>query len=169
VFLLANGRAGNREIRAGSAGLRIFQAALDRVALELAKMIVHDGEGMSRFVTVRVRGCRSASDAEKMGRAVINSMLVKSAWSGGDPNWGRVLDALGYSGALLQEDRIRVWYDRFLLVKRGRQNNAQVPAVKRVVKKTSFEVTIDAGLGMYCRIFYTTDLTEKYVAFNKTE
>jgi glutamate N-acetyltransferase/amino-acid N-acetyltransferase len=132
-------------------------------------MIVKDGEGMSRFVTVRIRGCRTPGDAETMGRAVINSMLVKSAWSGGDPNWGRILDALGYSGAPLREGRIRLWYGPHLLVRGGRQVDVQVPAVKQLVKKSSFEVTIDVGLGKYCRIFYTTDLTEKYVAFNKTE
>ena len=169
VILLANGKAGNSPIRPGSAGHRAFQQALNRVALELAQLIVRDGEGMSRFVTVRVRGCRSAADAEAMGRAVINSMLVKSAWFGGDPNWGRILDAMGYSGAAFREDKVRIWYDGRLLVKKGRQNDRALSAVKKIVKRPSFQVTIDAGSGKYCRTFYTTDLTEMYVAFNKTE
>lgn len=169
VFLLANGAAGGPPIRPGSAAHRSFQKALSLVALELARLIVLDGEGMSKFVTVRVQGCRSASDAEAMGRAVINSMLVKSAWSGGDPNWGRILDAMGYSGAALHPGRSRIWYDGRLLVQKGRQVDSQLAEVKKIVKKPSFQVTIDAGSGKHCRTFYTTDLTEKYVTFNKTE
>ena len=169
VFLLANGEAGNPPIHPGSAGHRIFQKALDQVALQLAQFIVRDGEGMSRFVTVRVRGCRSSGDAEKMGRAVINSMLVKSAWSGGDPNWGRVMDAMGYAGAAFRQDHVRIWYNDRLLVRKGREIGRMLPAVKKIVKRPSFQVTIDAGSGRYCRTFYTTDLTEKYVALNKTE
>lgn len=169
VFLLANGAAGNGVIRAGSAAHRTFQEALNRVSLELARMIVKDGEGMSRFVTVRIQGCGSARDADRMGRAVINSMLVKSAWSGGDPNWGRVMDAIGYSGAAFREGRVRVWYDGRLLVKKGHLNGRELVAVKKIVKRPSFQVTIDAGSGKHCRTFYTTDLTERYVSFNKTE
>jgi glutamate N-acetyltransferase / amino-acid N-acetyltransferase len=169
VLLLANGEAGHPAIRDGSAAHRIFQEALTAVALELARMIVQDGEGMSRFVTVRIQGCRSPGDAEKIGRAIINSMLVKSAWSGGDPNWGRVMDAMGYAGAPFQESQVRIWYDGRLLVQKGRQMGSELAAVKKIVKKSSFQVTIDPGSGKHCRTFYTTDLTEKYVSFNKTE
>jgi hypothetical protein len=76
-----------------------FQEALDFVCLELAKMIVRDGEGVSKFVTINVHGAATERDAEIAARAVANSVLVKTSWCGGDPNWGRILDALGYSRA----------------------------------------------------------------------
>ena len=76
---------------------RIFQAALNHVCLELAKKIVRDGEGVHRVVTVRVNGAKTIQDADAAARAVANSALVKTSWHGGDPNWGRIIDAIGYS------------------------------------------------------------------------
>ena len=99
VLVLANGLAGNRAVSpVGSTRISapVFQAALNHVCLELAKMIVRDGEGVSRFVTVRVNGAKSFADADAAARAVANSALVKTSWHGGDPNWGRIIDALGY-------------------------------------------------------------------------
>jgi glutamate N-acetyltransferase/amino-acid N-acetyltransferase len=128
VLVLANGMAGNPVIgRAkllssngsrgqGSAGaspyrdFEIFQTALNHVCLELAKMIVRDGEGVSRFVTVRVNGARSYSDAEAAARAVAQSALVKTSWCGGDPNWGRIIAALGYSAAAVVEASVDIGY-----------------------------------------------------------
>ncbi|MBC8003278.1 MAG: bifunctional glutamate N-acetyltransferase/amino-acid acetyltransferase ArgJ, partial [Opitutaceae bacterium] len=99
VLVLANGLAGNQKIQARGSGFRVFQSALSHVCLELAKMIVRDGEGVTRFVTVRVNGARNFADADAAARAVANSALVKTSWHGGDPNWGRIIDALGYSPA----------------------------------------------------------------------
>src|SRR6059036_2763874 len=110
VLVLANGLAGNPELRTPNSEFRTFQAGLNHVCLELAKMIVRDGEGVSRFVTVRLGGARNAADADAAARAVANSSLVKTSWNGGDPNWGRILDALGYSSARVQEERIDVGY-----------------------------------------------------------
>jgi glutamate N-acetyltransferase/amino-acid N-acetyltransferase len=111
VLVLANGLAGNKEItRANRNDLTRFQEALDYVCLELAKKIVRDGEGVSRFVTVRVHGAKTSADAEAAARAVANSSLVKTSWCGGDPNWGRILDALGYSRAMIVEDKIYLGY-----------------------------------------------------------
>jgi len=106
VLVLANGAAQNNVIDAGQSrrgkrqdDFQTFQAALSHVCLELAKMIVRDGEGVSRLVTVRLAGAKSPADAEAAARAVANSALVKTSWHGGDPNWGRIIDALGYSAA----------------------------------------------------------------------
>ena len=112
VIILANGMAGNPEIHEfeeAEDGVA-FQAALNFVALQLAKMIVRDGEGVSRFVTVRVDGAETFADADAAARAVANSALVKTSWCGGDPNWGRVLDALGYSPARVDQDRVDMGY-----------------------------------------------------------
>ena len=99
VLVLANGLAGNRKIGSRKSEVGNFQAALNHVCLELAKMIVRDGEGVHRVVTVRVNGAKSFADADAAARAVANSALVKTSWHGGDPNWGRIIDALGYSSA----------------------------------------------------------------------
>src|SRR5258708_1926890 len=90
---------------------RVFQAALSHVCLELAKMIVRDGEGVSRFVTVRLSGARSFSDADAAARAVANSALVKTSWHGGDPNWGRIIDSPGYSPPKAVEAQLHFGYN----------------------------------------------------------
>src|SRR5207248_5767800 len=91
---------------------KTFQRALDFVTLELAKMIVRDGEGVTRFITVYVHDARTKPDAEAVARAVANSSLVKTSWFGGDPNWGRILCAMGYSNAKVDEAKIDVGYSR---------------------------------------------------------
>src|SRR5437667_2041158 len=106
VIALANGLAGNRKFAIRHSSFFIFQVALNHVCLELAKMIVRDGEGTSRFITVRVSGARSSAEADAAVRAVANSSLVKTSWCGGDPNWGRILDALGYSSAKIVENKV---------------------------------------------------------------
>src|SRR5690349_24890816 len=110
VLVLANGLAGNAKIKPGSAELKAFQAALNHVTLELAKMIVRDGEGVHRVVTVRVNGAKTIQDADAAARAVANSALVKTSWHGGDPNWGRIIDALGYSCARIIEEKVDIGY-----------------------------------------------------------
>ena len=114
VIILANGLAGNSRLDSAAAGSHRekFLSALNHVCLALAKMIVRDGEGVSRFVTVRVRGARSPDDAEAAARAIANSSLVKTSWCGGDPNWGRVLCAVGYSRARVDESIVDVGYSR---------------------------------------------------------
>ena len=110
VLVLANGLAGNRKFGVRSSEFGIFQAALNHVCLELAKMIVRDGEGVHRVVTVRVQGAKTVQDADAAARAVANSPLVKTSWHGGDPNWGRIMDALGYSSARITEGKVDVGY-----------------------------------------------------------
>jgi glutamate N-acetyltransferase/amino-acid N-acetyltransferase len=99
VIMLANGLAGNPRIKNRNSRLETFQRALAFVTFELAKMIVRDGEGATRFITLHVHGARNAREAEAAARAIANSTLVKTSWCGGDPNWGRILCALGYSTA----------------------------------------------------------------------
>jgi glutamate N-acetyltransferase/amino-acid N-acetyltransferase len=102
VILLANGASGV------SPSLPKFQEALDLISKGLARMIVKDGEGVTKFIEVEVRGAASAGDARRAAQAVANSTLVKCAWAGGDPNWGRIVDALGYSGARVVEEKIDI-------------------------------------------------------------
>ena len=176
VLILANGMAGNSVIGdlAGADG-KAFQAALNFVTLELAKMIVRDGEGVSRFITVRVDGAETFGDADAAARAVANSALVKTSWCGGDPNWGRILDALGYSTARVVEERIDVGYSKpggarvLSAVKNGRPSKTALSSLKQIVNAREFDLHINLNLGRSSATIYTADLTEEYVDFNKGE
>jgi glutamate N-acetyltransferase/amino-acid N-acetyltransferase len=111
VLVLANGLAGTKNFNSFTVrNFKVFQAALNHVCLELAKKIVRDGEGVHRVVTVRVNGAKTIQDADAAARAVANSALVKTSWHGGDPNWGRIIDAIGYSPAKVVEEKIDIGY-----------------------------------------------------------
>jgi glutamate N-acetyltransferase/amino-acid N-acetyltransferase len=176
VLLLANGMAGNRAaaLRSrSSADARAFQRALNHVCLELAKKIVRDGEGVHRVVTVRVAGARNQAEADAAARAVANSALVKTSWHGGDPNWGRIIDALGYSSARVVEDRVDIGYSapgaRQILwsLRRGQPTRATFAALCRAAAPKEFDLHIRLNLGRGEAIMYAADLTEAYVDFNK--
>jgi glutamate N-acetyltransferase/amino-acid N-acetyltransferase len=173
VLVLANGLAGNAKLGARSAELKQFQAALSHVCLELAKMIVRDGEGVTRFVTVRVEGAKSFADADAAARAVANSSLVKTSWFGGDPNWGRIIDAIGYSAATVVENKIDIGYSapgsRKILwsLKRGQPTKATFKALCQATAVKEFDLHIRLNLGKSAALMYATDLTEEYVDFNK--
>jgi glutamate N-acetyltransferase / amino-acid N-acetyltransferase len=174
VLVLANGLAKNSRIQSASSGAgKIFQAALNHVCLELAKMIVRDGEGVSRFVTVRVNGARSFADADAAARAVANSALVKTSWHGGDPNWGRIIDALGYSPATIVEEKVDIGYSTpnsgkiLWSLRRGQPTSATFKQLCAAVAEREFDLHINLNLGKASALMYAADLTEDYVAFNK--
>jgi glutamate N-acetyltransferase/amino-acid N-acetyltransferase len=176
VLILANGQAQNLKSQVSnlkSSDFASFQSALDHVCLELAKMIVRDGEGVSRFVTVRVTGAKSNSDAELAARAVANSALVKTSWHGGDPNWGRIMGALGYSPADIIEEKVDVGYsapgNRKILwsLKRGQPTAASFKDLCAAVAPKEFDLHINLNLGRASALMYAADLTEEYVEFNK--
>ena len=173
VLVLANGLAGNRPFGLRSPGFGLFQAALSCVCLELAKMIVRDGEGVSRFVTVRVDGARSFADADAAARAVANSALVKTSWHGGDPNWGRIIAAVGCSPATIVEEKVDIGYSapgsRKVLwsLKRGQPTAATFKALCAVVAPREFDLHVNLNVGRASAVIYAADLTEEYVDFNK--
>jgi glutamate N-acetyltransferase/amino-acid N-acetyltransferase len=176
VLVLANGQAEQPIIHNGSRTSRqfeAFQSALSHVCLEHAKMIVRDGEGVSRFVTVRVAGARSFADADAAARSVANSALVKTSWHGGDPNWGRIMGALGYSSAKVIENKVDLGYStpgsREILwsLKRGQPTKATFKALCAAVAAKEFDLHINLNLGKANALMYAADLTEEYVEFNK--
>jgi glutamate N-acetyltransferase/amino-acid N-acetyltransferase len=173
VLVLANGLAKNPKLGTRNPELGTFQSALNHVCLELAKMIVRDGEGVHRVVTVRVDGAKSASDADAAARAVANSALVKTSWHGGDPNWGRIMDAIGYSPATVVEEKVDIGYSlpggRRILwsLKRGQPTKATFTQLCAAVAPKEFELHINLNLGKASAIIYAADLTEEYVDFNK--
>ena len=132
-------------------------------------MIVKDGEGATKFVEVQVQGAASARDAQRAAQAVANSTLVKCAWAGGDPNWGRIMDALGYSGARIVEEKTAISYDDLLIVNRGELAETPWPQLKAIAASKEFSVRIDLSLGEFSHTIWTTDLTEEYVRLNLGE
>ncbi len=173
VLVLANGLAGNKKFKAKSSEFKILQAALNHVCLKLAKMIVRDGEGVHRVVTVRVSGAKTIQDADAAARAVANSALVKTSWHGGDPNWGRIIDALGYSPAKIVEKKVDIGYSAvnskkiLWSLKRGQSTKVSFQKLCAVVAPTEFDLHINLNLGHANAVMYAADLTEEYVDFNK--
>jgi glutamate N-acetyltransferase / amino-acid N-acetyltransferase len=173
VLVLANGLAGNKKFGIRNSEFGIFQAALNHVCLELAKKIVRDGEGVHRVVTVRVNGAKTIQDADAAARAVANSALVKTSWHGGDPNWGRIIDAIGYSAAKVVEEKIDIGYSAngskkiLWSLKRGQPTKATFKELCAAVAPKEFELHINLNLGNASAVMYACDLTEEYVDFNK--
>ena len=162
VLCMANGLAGKVSMPA-------FQEALNYVCLELAKMIVKDGEGVTKFVTVEIHGAKNDRHAEFAARAVSNSALVKTSWCGGDPNWGRLMDAIGYSRCKVVEALVDIAYDGVPAVKAGQPTRTPLAKLKKIVKSPTFTIRIDLHLGHGHCTMHTCDLTEDYVTFNKGE
>jgi glutamate N-acetyltransferase / amino-acid N-acetyltransferase len=174
VIALANGLARNTKFETRNPKqLRIFQTALNFICRELAKMIVRDGEGTSRVVTLHLRGARNDREAEAAARAIANSSLVRASWCGGDPNWGRILCALGYSKAKIDERVVDVGYapaaGRKILFafRRGRPTNVALKALAKITSQPEFDLHVDLHRGRGEFVIYAADLTEDYVAFNK--
>jgi glutamate N-acetyltransferase/amino-acid N-acetyltransferase len=134
---------------------------------------VRDGEGVSRFITVRLKGASIPADAEAAARAVANSVLVKTSWCGGDPNWGRILCALGYSSATVAEDKVDVAYGLpgsrkwVYSLRKGQPTKSSFGGLCRITTQKEFDLHIDLHLGASSAVMYTGDLTEAYVDFNK--
>ena len=136
-------------------------------------MIVGDGEGVTRFINLHVHGARTAGDGEAVARAVANSTLVKTSWFGGDPNWGRILCAMGYSNAKVDEGKVDVGYGRpgknkiTFAVRRGQPTRVALQTLGAIVSQPEFGLHIFLNAGRHDCVLYTSDLTEEYVEFNK--
>lgn len=169
VLTLANG-ASKVAIRTASEK-RIFAEALHAVCADLARAIVADGEGTSRVIELTVKGAKSDADAHRVGRAIANSQLVKCAWAGSDPNWGRILDAAGYAGAALDPDKVEIAYDGIRAARNGMgcQDAKGEARLRKIAAKKEFSVVVDLHLGKGEARLLTTDLTEEYVRLNLSE
>jgi glutamate N-acetyltransferase/amino-acid N-acetyltransferase len=167
VLLLANGAAGGAALDERHPDWPRFQEAVHGVTLSLAKKIVRDGEGATKFVTVVVKGAASDADAALATRAIANSLLVKTSWFGQDPNWGRVIDAVGYSGAQVREESVDIAFDEVLAVRGGQVAPGDtLPALRAVLARKEFGVTVDLRLGAGQDTVYTCDCTVEYVKIN---
>ena len=167
VAILANGLAETAPLDAGSRGFRQFTRALGAVTTRLARMLVEDGEGATRLVTVAVRGARTRRDAVVVARSVANSPLVKTAINGQDSNWGRIMMAIGKSPARVEADKIAVAFEDELLVERGMlRDGAKHERIRETMTRPAYTITIDLGLGRGEAHVFTCDLSEEYVRIN---
>ncbi|BCR04391.1 arginine biosynthesis bifunctional protein ArgJ [Desulfuromonas versatilis] len=167
VLVLANGLAENPEIVAGTPAAEAFQGHLSRVLLELAKMIVRDGEGATKVVEIAVKGAAGAAQAKQAARSVATSSLVKTAFFGEDANWGRIIAAVGYSGADVDPNRVDIFFNEVQVVKDGLGTGKELEAkATEVLKTPEFTVTVDLKLGEGQGRYYTSDLTYDYVKIN---
>ena len=147
--------------------LALFTEALTALAAKLARKIVEDGEGATKFVAVSVSGAASAADALMAARAIANSPLFKTACFGADPNWGRVICAAGYSGAEVDAMKTRISFDDVLVYDRGTVADASTnERLKTVMSRQAFAVRVDLGLGGFSDEVYTCDFSPEYVRIN---
>jgi glutamate N-acetyltransferase/amino-acid N-acetyltransferase len=165
ALILANGMAGNRAVAAGSRDHRVFSNALSEVADELATMIVKDGEGATKLVTVEVINARNERDALKGARAIADSLLVKTALYGNDANWGRLMAALGYAGISIREERVDVSINGVAVAKSGMATGRDREA-NEALKAKEVRLVADLHLGKGRSRVLTCDLTEDYVKIN---
>jgi len=167
ALLMANGMAGNPLIREGTPEAELFGRLLQETLLSLARQIVRDGEGATKFVEIRVRRAVSHSDAKRAAMAVANSLLVKTAFFGQDANWGRILAAVGYSGAEIDQDLVSLFFDEVRMVSDGVFAGGDAEARgTEALRKQEFTVTVDLGLGEGAATVYTSDLSHDYVSIN---
>jgi glutamate N-acetyltransferase/amino-acid N-acetyltransferase len=177
VLVLANGAAGNDEITSAAApAYAIFYGLLQAVATELAQAIVRDGEGVTRFVTVTINGAVSDAEAHAAANTVATSPLVKTAFFGGDANWGRILAAVGRSGSRVEPDMCRLFIDggqapgqrlgELQLVAGGTPLDYAEPDAARIFAQPEIDVRVELGLGVGSATVWTTDLSYDYVKIN---
>ena len=165
TIVMANGLSGI-ELKAGTPEAALFQEALLTVMQDLARRMVMDGEGATKFVTVKVVHSRSKENAKLCAEAVANSLLCKTAWFGVDPNWGRVVAALGYSGATFDPDKTDIYYDGMPVVRQGGDAGTPESALCGIVKQREFTVLVDQNEGDAEYWVWTSDISYEYVKIN---
>jgi glutamate N-acetyltransferase/amino-acid N-acetyltransferase len=163
VLLLASGASGAVLGPENAA----FAAALTQVCTSLARQIVADGEGITHVVELRIEGAATDADAVKIAKAIAHSPLVKTAWAGSDPNWGRLVAAIGYSGAQIDPERIDIRFGELIICRDGgRAAEFDEAAAHAYIAQPEFSITIQLHQGAGNCVFWTTDLTHEYVSIN---
>ena len=166
VIIMANGQAANAPLTRDSKDAEKFTAALRHIMQYLAKAIVYDAEGATKFVTVKVTNAKSTKDAELCADAIANSLLCKTAWFGGDPNWGRVLAAAGYSGASFDAQKVDLQYDDKPVVISGEDAGTPESELEEILKQDEFTLTLNLNDGSCCYEMWTSDISYEYVKIN---
>jgi glutamate N-acetyltransferase/amino-acid N-acetyltransferase len=163
VMLLANGQSGTT---IGEADYAAFVRGLRAVCLELALGIVRGGEGATKLVTVTVSGAASDNDARRTAKAIANSLLVKTAIHGGDPNWGRLIAVAGRAGVAFDLSRAKVTIGPMVLFDHGRPHDERASDAAEYLKRKELAISVDLGSGSAMSTVYTCDLSAEYVRIN---
>lgn len=167
VLCLSNGAAGNKKIAAGSKESKKFQACLDAIASSLARQIVRDGEGATKFVEIEVRGAKNPVEAKRAAMAVAKSSLVKTALFGEDANWGRIMAALGHAGVEMDEARTDIYFGKAKVVEKGiGTGKASEREASLALKQRDIQIQIDLRKGSGTARVWTCDLSSEYVKIN---
>jgi len=167
AILLANGIAKNKSIRAGSPAYDKFVEKLTEICLYLAHKIVLDGEGATKFVTIRIQGAKAKTHAHRVAKSVATSSLVKTALFGQDPNWGRIIAAVGYAGVPFNPDKVQISLNGSVLFNNGvPANGALQSTLRKKMKSKNISIVIDLKSGIHSGEVYTCDLSYDYVRIN---
>jgi len=166
VLILANGRAENRPINGPNGDFLIFQNILDWIMLKVAELIARDGEGATKLVRIIVKNAKSALTAKRMARHIASSLLVKTALYGSDPNWGRVIAAIGSSGIRIDPKKIDIYFGKLRVAKNGERASFSERRAKEILTNKEVEIAINLRQGSGAATVYTCDLTPDYVKVN---
>lgn len=166
ILCLANGMAGNRTLTKKQPGWGVFKSALTILCQKLAHMIVEDGEGVTKVVRLVVKGGQNQAEAETVARAIARSPLVKTSWFGADPNWGRIMCAIGYSGAAVDPEKISIDYDGLLAVINGQSSGLPPSVLKKIIARKEFTIGVDLRRGRASYSMLTCDCSLDYVRIN---
>ncbi len=166
VILMSNGAAGGDMVSSDTPDAALFEQALNDVCIRLAMEIARDGEGASKLIEVTIEGAESARDARAASLAIASSTLVKSAIHGGDPNWGRIIVALGYSGASLEENLISLYINDVCIMEGGHPIPFFLESVQNTMRGTDIRLRLNLNMGPHDATAWGCDLSEEYVNFN---
>ncbi len=167
ALCLANGLAGNAPVTLRSKELSAFQEALTCVCKDLAMKIVRDGEGATKFVTIQTLGAKTSADAERVAKTIANSKLVKTALFGADPNWGRIIAAVGNAGVSIQPEKVGITLNKIPLVRKGSPVSGKfLPALRKSMRKKEILISVNLNMGKASAEVYTCDLSYDYIRIN---
>lgn len=166
ILCLASGLAGNKTLTKQHPEWKIFKSALTELCRKLAYMIVEDGEGVTKVVRLVVKGAQSRAEAEKVARAIARSPLVKTSWFGADPNWGRVICAIGYSGAEIIPEKISIDYNGRVAVKSGKSAGLPPAVLQKIIAGKEFTIGVNLHQGDASYAMLTCDCSLDYVRIN---
>ena len=166
ALIMANGMLGNSEIKENSASYKIFKNALDEITYELSRLIIKDGEGATKLITIEVKGAADEKEAEKAAFSVANSNLVKTAVYGNDANWGRIMAALGYSGIKFNDENVDIHLGNIKVVNKGTGAGKDADANNYLKNNSEVSILINLSKGSASAKVLTCDLTEEYIRVN---
>ncbi len=167
VILMANGMSGNTVVKKGTRDYKTFRDALRHVTMELAKEIVKDGEGATKFVEIKVTGARTEKDAQKVARTIANSCLVKTSIHGQDPNWGRIASSVGSTMIeYIRPNKVEIHLDGVCMFRNNQFTNPPAGRVSGIYKKANVDILVNLNSGSKSAKMYTCDLSKRYVEIN---